>query len=103
MFPSITEGPRLPVLFIGIGMLLSMWKNVLFTEEKFLFTFKSNIPLIFKVDIKQLGFGIKVMFSGADSNAPLDNFTIFMESYNNLLFLAFDFLFNFLENSWIYL
>lgn len=100
MYPFITEGPRLPVLFIGIGMLLSMWKNVLFTEEKFLFSFKSNIPLIFKVDIKQLGFGIKVMFSGADSKAPLDNFTIFMESYNNLFFLAFDFLFNFLETNY---
>ena len=83
-------------------MLLSMWKNILFAEEKLLFTSKANIPLIFKIDCKQLAFAFKVMFAlrGADPKASLYYLPIFMQNFNNLFFLAFDFLFKFLETNY---
>jgi len=49
-----------------------------------------------------LAFAFKVMFAlrGADPKAPLYNLPIFMQNFNNLFFLAFDFLFKFLETNY---
>lgn len=82
-------------------MIFFMWKNALWRHDK-LFTSKANIPLIFKIDCKQLAFAFKVMFAlrGADPKAPLYNLPIFMQNFNNLFFLAFDFLFKFLETNY---